>query len=117
MECNSAVSPQIVIVEYNSLFGNQRAVTIPYQPDFSREKAHFSNLYWGTSLPAFCRLASEKDYVYAGANSAGSKRVFCSQRLGGQHQRVVTFAKISSKVNLETRGMKTAILSFYLQQE
>jgi len=72
----SAVSPQIVIVEYNSSFGNQHAVTIPYQPDFSREKAHFSLLYWGASLSAFCHLASQKGYIYAGSNSVGSNAFF-----------------------------------------
>lgn len=72
----SAVSPQIVIVEYNSSFGNEHTVTIPYQPDFSREKAHFSHLYWGASLPAFCGLASQKGYIYVGSNSAGSNAFF-----------------------------------------
>jgi hypothetical protein len=72
----SIVSPQIVIVEYNSLFGNQYAVTIPYQTDFSREKAHFSNLYWGASLPAFCHLAAQKGYIYVGSNAAGSNAFF-----------------------------------------
>ena len=79
----SAVSPQIVIIEYNSLFGNQRTVTIPYQPEFSREKAHFSNLFWGTSLPAFCRLASGKDYIYAGSNSSGSNAFFVRKDSAG----------------------------------
>ncbi len=72
----SVVSPQIVIVEYNSSFGNQHAVTIPYQPDFERAKAHFSCLYWGASLPALCNLASRKGYVYVGSNSAGSNAFF-----------------------------------------
>ena len=72
----SIISPQIVIVEYNSSFGNQHAVTIPYQPDFSREKAHFSRLYWGASLAAFCKLAAQKGYIYAGSNSVGSNAFF-----------------------------------------
>jgi hypothetical protein len=72
----SVVSPQIVIVEYNSSFGNRHAVTIPYRPDFSREKAHFSQLYWGASLPAFCNLANQKGYIYVGSNSAGSNAFF-----------------------------------------
>jgi len=72
----SAISPQIVIVEYNSSFGNQHAVTIPYQLDFSRENAHFSHLYWGASLPAFCSLASQKGYIYVGSNSVGSNAFF-----------------------------------------
>ncbi len=72
----SVISPQIVIVEYNSSFGNQHAVTIPYRSDFSRAKAHFSQLYWGASLPAFCDLANQKGYIYVGSNSAGSNAFF-----------------------------------------
>ena len=79
----SAISPQIVIVEYNSSFGNTYALTIPYQPDFRREKAHFSNLYWGASLPAFCSLASEKGYIYVGSNSVGSNAFFVRKDSAG----------------------------------
>lgn len=79
----SVISPQIVIIEYNSSFGNQHAVTIPYQPDFSREKAHFSCLYWGASLPAFCSLASQKGYIYVGSNSAGSNAFFIRKNSAG----------------------------------
>lgn len=70
------VYPRIVIVEYNSLFGNGRAVGIPYRPDFQRSKAHYSNLYYGASLKAFCQLAREKGYSYVGSNSAGSNAFF-----------------------------------------
>jgi hypothetical protein len=70
------ISPRIVIVEYNSLFGRERAVTIPYTPDFQRSKAHYSNLYYGTSLKAFCQLAEEKGYKFVGSNSAGSNAFF-----------------------------------------
>ncbi len=79
----SAISPQIVIVEYNSSFGNKHALTIPYQPGFRREKAHFSHLYWGASLPAFCSLASQKGYIYAGSNSAGSNAFFVRKDSAG----------------------------------
>jgi hypothetical protein len=79
----STISPQIVIIEYNSSFGNQHAVTIPYQPDFSREKAHYSKLYWGASLPAFCNLASQKGYRYVGSNSAGSNAFFVRKDSAG----------------------------------
>lgn len=70
------IYPRIVIVEYNSLFGKERAITIPYAADFQRSKAHFSNLYYGTSLKAFCQLAEEKGYKFVGSNSAGSNAFF-----------------------------------------
>ena len=72
----TAVDPALVIVEYNSLFGAHAPVTVPYQPDFTRTAAHFSNLYWGTSLAALCHLAAEKNYVWIGCNSAGNNAYF-----------------------------------------
>jgi hypothetical protein len=75
-EAVTVVSPRIVVVEYNSVFGRDRAVTIPYQPDFNRTKAHYSNLYFGASLRAFCLQAERKGYLFVGSNSAGSNAFF-----------------------------------------
>jgi hypothetical protein len=69
-EAIRVVDPAVVIVEYNGAFGGREAVTIPYQPDFNRKNAHYSLLYWGTSLMALCQLAGEKDYVWIGCNSS-----------------------------------------------
>ena len=44
------IKPRIVICEYNSLYGPQAKVTIPYDRSFVRTKAHYSNLYYGASL-------------------------------------------------------------------
>ncbi len=71
-----AVNPVIVIAEYNSVFGAERAISIPYQPDFHRHRAHFSGLYWGASLPAFCHLAEQKGYDFVGCNRAGNNAYF-----------------------------------------
>lgn len=71
-----AVSPMIVVAEYNSLFGAQHAVTIPYDPTFQRSHAHYSNLYWGASLKALCLLAERKGYAFVGSNSAGNNAYF-----------------------------------------
>jgi len=70
------VTPIIMIVEYNSIFGSDRSITIPYRPDFVRSKAHYSHLYAGSSLPALCDLALEKGYVFIGSNSAGNNAYF-----------------------------------------
>jgi hypothetical protein len=75
-EAITVVDPAVVIVEYNGLFGSREAVTIPYQPDFTRKNAHYSLLYWGTSLKALCQLAGQKDYVWIGCNSAGNNAYF-----------------------------------------
>lgn len=75
--------PPIVVVEFNSVFGAERAVTVPYDPHFARTRAHHSNLYWGASLPALCLLADRRGYAFVGANSAGNNAYFVRRdRLG-----------------------------------
>ncbi len=68
--------PVIAIIEYNSLFGAERAITVPYRPDFERFKAHYSGLYAGSSLAALCDLAQHKGYCFIGSNSAGNNAYF-----------------------------------------
>jgi hypothetical protein len=70
------LAPVLVIAEYNSVFGADRAVSIPYAADFRREAAHSSNLYWGASLGALHRLAQAKGYAFLGCNSAGNNAYF-----------------------------------------
>jgi len=75
-KATTTIKPVIVIVEYQSLFGADRAITIPYKKDFYRTREHYSNLYYGASLPALCDLADEKGYFFVGSNSAGNNAYF-----------------------------------------
>jgi hypothetical protein len=70
------VKPEIVVCEYNSVFGPKLAVSVPYSADFYRTQAHHSNLYFGASLAALCRLGEEKGYAFVGSNSAGNNAFF-----------------------------------------
>jgi len=70
------ISPRIVICEYNSVFGSEHAVTIPYDAQFDRRRSHYCNLYHGASLAALCRLAARKGYDFVGSNSAGTNAFF-----------------------------------------
>lgn len=72
----TVVQPIIVIAEYNSVFGPERALTVPYQPDFIRARAHYSHLYFGASLSALCLLAEEKGYAFVGSNAYGNNAYF-----------------------------------------
>ncbi len=72
----NVISPRIVIVEYNALFGPEAPVSIPYDETFVRSRAHYSNLYWGCSLAALNHMAAEKGYVLAGCNSNGNNAFF-----------------------------------------
>jgi hypothetical protein len=80
-ESINVVDPAVVIVEFNGIFGGREAVTIRYQADFLRQKAHYSLLYWGTSLKALCLLAEQKGYAWIGCNSAGNNAYFVRDEL------------------------------------
>ena len=87
-EAIDVVQPIIVICEYNNVFGNTKAVTVPYDPNFVRTKAHYSNLYYGASLPALCYLAEKKGYDFVGSNSAGSNAFFVRKDLSNKFKKL-----------------------------
>lgn len=72
----TVVKPIIVIMEYNSIFGNERPISIPYSADFYRTEAHYSNLLWGASIQSLNDLAISKGYSFVGCNSAGNNAYF-----------------------------------------
>lgn len=80
-EAVDSVNPAIVVAEYNSVFGPDHAISVPYSPDFRRSEAHWSNLYWGASLGALVYLAQRKEYELLGCNSAGNNCYFVRKDL------------------------------------
>ena len=80
-EAIDVVDPAIVIIEYNSRFGRDKAVTIPYDPFFVRSEAHYSMLYAGASLKALYNLGKAKGYSFVGCNSVGNNAFFVRQDL------------------------------------
>ena len=79
-EINS-IDPSIVIIEYNSLLGEQKSCVVPYKENFNRIKEHYSNIYYGASLSALNKLANKKDYALVGCNSAGNNAFFVKKNL------------------------------------
>jgi hypothetical protein len=72
LEAIDVVSPRILVVEYNSVFGPEAAVTVPYDPGFVRGEKHWSHLYWGASIAALTRAAERKGFTLVGGNRAGN---------------------------------------------
>jgi hypothetical protein len=70
------ISPIVVILEYNSHFGIDKAITIPYSSNFHRADKHYSGLYFGASLLALHQLSVSKGYSFIGCNSAGNNAYF-----------------------------------------
>jgi len=73
-EAMTACSPRVVILEYNSGFGPERAVTVPYDPQFSRDRYH--TMYYGASLAALTRLSARKGYRLVVGEPAGVNAFF-----------------------------------------
>ncbi|MDP9467325.1 MAG: FkbM family methyltransferase [Chloroflexota bacterium] len=76
LEAISSVRPALMVVEYNSRFGPERAVSVPYDPAFNRWMAHPSGVYFGASLRAIVNLARRKGYAFVGCNSFGVNAFF-----------------------------------------
>jgi hypothetical protein len=70
------VKPRVVVVEYQPIWGPERAVTIPYDPDFQATYDDASSEYYGASLAAFVGLSTEKGYRLVGCNRYGNNAFF-----------------------------------------
>jgi hypothetical protein len=70
------VNPRIVVAEYNASFGDQRAITIPYDPEFVRYERHSSGFYHGASLAALQKLGTQKGYQLVGCDFTGVNAFF-----------------------------------------
>lgn len=70
------VNPQILIMEYNSMFGDTHKISVPYDENFVRSQKHYSYLYYGASIAALCDIANKKGYDLVGSNSFGNNLFF-----------------------------------------
>ena len=77
----SKLNPAILILEYNSVFGNERAISVPYDKNFIRTNAHYSNLFFGASLPALHHVATEKGYALIGCALNGHNAYYVRRDL------------------------------------
>lgn len=75
------VEPDVVICEYSPRFGKERAVTIPYDPEFMRSRVHYSSLYGGASIKALSLLAKSKGYELVAGNLDDNNVFFVRKEL------------------------------------
>lgn len=86
----SKINPSIIVLEYNSVFGKDRLITVPYDKYFNRTKAHYSNLFFGASLSALNYLALKKGYSLVGCNIAGTNAFFVRKDLLNENVKELT---------------------------
>lgn len=68
--------PKIIVVEYNSAFGPEKALTVPYQDAFDYTRAHSSGLYYGVSVAAWRKLLEKAGYQFVTVDSNGVNAFF-----------------------------------------
>ena len=104
LESIDVVSPRILIVEYNSVYGPEAAITVPYDPGFVRSEKHPSWLYWGASLGALTRLANEKGFALVGGNRAGNNAFYVRRDVLGDIPEVSVEQAHEPSCFCESRG-------------
>jgi len=77
-----AVDPRIVVIEFNSSFGPERRVTVPYDPEFRRPpERDVQRLYFGASLQALVDLGVERGYRLVAVEPHGANAFFVKEEL------------------------------------
>lgn len=99
-EAITAISPRVIVVEYNNVFPGQ-VVTVPYDPQFEvswiplfGDRAQEKNvrgqiglvgswvMHGGASLEAFCKLGKTRGYRLIGVNQVHSNAFFMRNDTG-----------------------------------
>lgn len=68
--------PKIFVVEYNSVFGPDKSMTVPYKEDFLFGREHPTRLYYGVSLAAWRKFFGNLGYRFVAVDSKGVNAFF-----------------------------------------
>jgi hypothetical protein len=68
--------PKIFVVEYNSVYGPERSMTIEYQPSFVFTKAHSTHLYYGVSISGWRKFFKNNGYRFVTVDRNGVNEFF-----------------------------------------
>jgi len=68
--------PSVFVVEYNSLFGADLAVSTPYKDDFNRRDYHSSGCVYGASHSALTELFQGREYQLFHTTEKGNNMLF-----------------------------------------
>lgn len=84
-EALEAAQPRIAVIEFNSLFGPERSVAVPYRRDFVRREVEGTKgLYYGASLAALERMGKRKGMRLVGIDHRGVNAFFVRDGLADE---------------------------------
>ena len=73
---DAGIRPRIFVVEYNSVFGPDRSLTIEYQENFDYSKQDPTQLYYGVSLTAWKKFFEQRNYEFITVERNGVNAFF-----------------------------------------
>jgi len=76
------ISPRVVVVETQCIWGHERSVTVPYRADFRSPLVDGFGIYSGASLPAFVKLGRLRNYRLVGTEALGFNAFFVRNDVG-----------------------------------
>lgn len=104
LQAIDCVNPAVIICEINGIFGDLRALSIPYQPAFYRLDAHYSGQYFGCSVAAAKLLCERKGYTFIGTNTNGVNAFFVRNDLAGPIRQSIEEIKVWAPRHRDSRN-------------
>ena len=77
----SIIKPDILVIEYNSLFGIEKNLTLKYEENFMRPAKGIYKCLYGASLKALKTLSNKKGYSLVAVNSNGNNAFFVKNKI------------------------------------
>lgn len=77
---DAGMRPRIWAVEYNSVYGPEKSISVSYKPDFRVVQAHRLSLYSGCSIAALRKLMGRHGYHFVTVESSGTNAFFIDPR-------------------------------------
>lgn len=72
----NGLRPKIIVVEYNSVYGPERSMTIEYTRDFYFKTAHPTELYYGVSIAGWRKILGNYGYRFVTVEKNGVNGFF-----------------------------------------
>lgn len=73
---DGGLRPKIFVVEYNSVYGHERLLTVEYKDDFAFTSAHPSQLYYGVSISGWRKFFQSRGYRFVTVDRNGVNAFF-----------------------------------------
>ncbi len=104
----AGLRPKIAVLEYNSAYGPERSVTIPYDPAFNYRNAHPTHLYYGASLRAWQSLFTGSGYRFVTVDRKGVNSFFAdpAQFVSGFLEAVVPLTWAENAYQVRASGRR-----------